>query len=37
MVVKTAVLKELEGEYAKSGNQLLVLYGREDSEKELLI
>lgn len=37
MVVKTAVLKELEGEYAKSGNQLFVLYGREDSEKELLI
>ena len=37
MVVKTSVLKELEGEFAKSGNQLLVLYGREDSEKELLI
>lgn len=37
MVVKTAVLKELESGYAKSGNQLFVLYGREDSEKELLI
>lgn len=28
MVVKTAVLKELETLYAKSGNQLCVLYGR---------
>lgn len=37
MVVKTAVLKELEDLYQKSGNQLFVLYGREDSEKELLI
>lgn len=37
MVVKTAVLKELEELYGKSGNQLYVLYGRADSEKELLI
>mgnify|MGYP000287672509 CR=1 FL=1 len=36
MVVKTAVLKELETLYAKSGNQLCVLYGRPDLEKELL-
>ena len=34
MVVKTAVLKELETLYAKSGNQLCVLYGRPDLEKE---
>ena len=37
MVVKTAVLRELEELYAQSGNQLYVLYGREDSEKELLL
>lgn len=37
MVVKTAVLKELEELYAQSGNQLFVLYGRADSEKELLL
>lgn len=37
MVVKTAVLKELEEAYKQSGNQLFVLYGREDSEKELLL
>lgn len=37
MVVKTAVLKELQEDYKKSGNQLYVLYGRADSEKELLI
>lgn len=37
MVVKTSILKELETLYAQSGNQLMVLYGREDSEKELLI
>lgn len=37
MVVKTAVRKELEELYAASGNQLCVLYGRADSEKELLI
>lgn len=37
MVVKTAVLKELEEAYKKSGNQLYVLYGRADSEKELLL
>ncbi|MFR8428206.1 MAG: hypothetical protein ACLVCH_12230 [Roseburia inulinivorans] len=34
---KTAVLKELETLYAKSGNQLCVLYGRPDLEKELLL
>ncbi|MFR4351903.1 MAG: ATP-binding protein [Roseburia sp.] len=37
MVVKTAVLKELEEAYQQSGNQLFVLYGRADSEKELLL
>lgn len=37
MVVKTAVLKELEEAYKQSGNQLFVLYGRADSEKELLL
>lgn len=37
MVVKTSILKELENQYTKSGNQLCVLYGREDSEKELLL
>lgn len=37
MVVKTAVLKELEELYGLTGNQLYVLYGRADSEKELLI
>lgn len=37
MVVKTAILKELEEAYKASGNQLFVLYGRADSEKELLI
>lgn len=37
MVVKTAVIKELEEAYKQSGNQLFVLYGREDSEKELLL
>ena len=37
MVAKTSVIKELEERFAKSGNQLYVLYGREDSEKEQLI
>lgn len=37
MVVKTAVLKELEKAYSESGNQFYVLYGRQDCEKELLI
>lgn len=37
MVVKTSILKELEKQFAQSGNQLSVLYGREDSEKELLL
>lgn len=37
MVVKTSILKELEAGYGQSGNQLYVLYGREDSEKELLL
>ncbi|MCI5872368.1 MAG: DUF234 domain-containing protein [Clostridiales bacterium] len=37
MVVKTSILKELESQYTQSGNQLSVLYGREDSEKELLL
>lgn len=37
MVVKASVLKELETQYEQSGNQLAVLYGREDCEKELLV
>lgn len=37
MVVKTAVLKELETLYAKSGNQLCVLYGRPESGKRIVI
>ncbi len=37
MVVKTSILKDLENQYTQSGNQLCVLYGREDSEKELLL
>lgn len=37
MVVKTSILKELEKQFAESGNHLSVLYGREDSEKELLL
>lgn len=37
MVVKTSVLKELEENYRKEGNQLYFLYGRTDSEKEYLI
>ena len=37
MVAKTSILKELETIYEKSGNQLYVLYGRTDSEKEQLI
>lgn len=37
MVVKSSVLKELETLYGQAGNQLYVLYGREDSEKELLL
>lgn len=37
MVVKKSILKELESAYTHPGNQLFVLYGREDSEKELLL
>lgn len=37
MVVKSSVLKELEECYRESGNQLVVLYGRTDSEKERLL
>lgn len=37
MVAKTSVMKELEGIFAKKGNQLYVFYGREDSEKEQLL
>ncbi len=37
MVLKTSVLKTLEDCYRKEGNQLYVLYGRADSEKEYLI
>ncbi len=37
MVVKSQIVKELEKEYAQTGNQIYVLYGRADSEKELLL
>lgn len=37
MVIKTSVLKELEEIYSQSGNQVVILYGRQDSEKELLL
>ena len=37
MVVKSSVLKELESLYTRPGNQLFVLSGRADSEKELLL
>ena len=37
MNVKTADIKELESYYEKSGNQLVVLYGRKDCKKEELI
>ena len=37
MVVKTSVLKELEEAYRQDGNQLITLYGRADSEKEVLL
>ena len=37
MVVKSSVLKELEECYREPGNQLAVLYGRTDSEKERLL
>lgn len=37
MVVKSAILKDLEALYAKQGNQLCVVYGRADSEKERII
>lgn len=37
MVAKTSIMKELETIYEKNGNQLYVLYGREDSEKEQLL
>ena len=37
MVVKSSVLMELEECYREPGNQLVVLYGRTDSEKERLL
>ncbi len=37
MVVKTAVLKQLEDYYEKKENHLLALYGREDCEKEQML
>ena len=37
MVVKSQIVKELEKEYGQAGNQIHVLYGRADSEKELLL
>ncbi len=37
MVIKTSVWKELESIYAQPGNHVVVLYGRQDSEKELLL
>ena len=37
MNAKKTDLKELEGWYAKSGNQLMLLYGGMDCRKEQLI
>ncbi|MDD6057894.1 MAG: DUF234 domain-containing protein [Clostridiales bacterium] len=37
MVVKNSVLKELEDAYKMAGNQLYLLYGRVDCEKELML
>lgn len=37
MVVKNSALKDLEDAYGQSGNQLYLLYGRTDCEKELLL
>ena len=37
MVVKTAVLKQLEGYFEQKENHLIALYGREDCEKEQLL
>ena len=37
MVAKTSVIKELEAIFDQGGNQLHILYGREDSEKEQLV
>ncbi len=37
MVIRTTEQKKLEQYYGQSGNQLLVLYGREGSEKERLL
>lgn len=37
MIIRTAELKRLEELYAKSGNQLVILYGRENSGKEQLL
>ena len=37
MNVKTADIKELESYYEKSGNQLVVLYGRKDCKQEVLL
>lgn len=37
MVAKTSVIKEMETYFAESGNQLCVVCGKEDSEKEQLL
>ncbi len=37
MIVRTAEIKQLEQLYENSGNQLVLLYGRENSDKEQLI
>lgn len=37
MIVRTTELKQLEDLYAKQGNQLVILYGREGSGKEQLL
>lgn len=37
MIVRTAEIKQLEQLYEERGNQLILLYGRENSEKEQLI
>lgn len=37
MIVRTAEIKRLEQLYESDGNQLVILYGRENSEKEQLL
>ena len=37
MVVKTAVLKQLEALFKEQGKSVLILYGRKECEKEQLL